>query len=255
MFDQSNPIGRFLRRFDFFPKYESEIIVRTGSGGIGTSKTLWRHDTKFIFLRFNVIFSGAFIGRNILFLFILLVTAIAIVLGIILLLSETHDFIWRNREDTILVDLNRDAMMSIQFDIVFPGLSCDSTQQESNSARLCFPFLSPCSLCRGVLEAVIDAVDETGETHAQAVYEVKKIRIKNNGEVISAAGAVVGDKSGKCMPCFTTSLHPWYVYTDCDVESCRQARNLIFFDFFPSGLPTCARSAAPVMKLKRLMSV
>lgn len=36
MFDQSNPVTRLIRRFDFFPKYESEVIVRSGTGGIGT---------------------------------------------------------------------------------------------------------------------------------------------------------------------------------------------------------------------------
>lgn len=59
------------------------------------------------------------------------------------------------------------------------------------------------------LEAVIDAVDEGGETHASAMYNVRKYRIANDGELLGEHHVLIGDKTAKCAPCFTNTLHPW----------------------------------------------
>lgn len=77
-----------------------------------------------------------------------------------------------------------------------------------------FFFVRPADAVCCHLDTAMDAVDETGESHANAIYHIKKVRVRNNGDPILGSEeklVVLGDKTGACMPCFAMDLHIWYV--------------------------------------------
>jgi len=130
--------GRRFHQFDVFPKTNNDILIRSKAGG--------------------------------------LVTIIVGLILVYLALSEFYDYIKWEPQDELLVDVSRDKIVDINFDIVFYGLKCRDTQ--------------------------IDVVDELGEQRSAITHNIEKIKVdrKTLEHIMSAKVARLGDIESKPFP-------------------------------------------------------
>jgi len=98
------------------------------------------------------------------------------------MVSNLVEYLDNTPTEELFVDTSRNKKLQINFDIIVPKISCDCMYLLCHLSNICIIFKIYTFF---FLVLVLDAVDNSGETHLQVDHNIYKRRLNLEGQPIS----------------------------------------------------------------------